>query len=174
MLNALAPRFSGFGFHGWLQRLLCTKHLLRLSGFIEAVRNRTPSEPLSIPRPRNTSVPSLVHSKWAGSSSSYLRARARGRDPENRSCRHLANFCPWRESGPPIKPNSVEPLSMKPSRDRITVPEYSWASHRVRSCLHLEDVTPVMRRVRPLSLRTRYFCPVRNRFRSKLFSRPNM
>jgi hypothetical protein len=41
-LNALVPRFSGFGFHGWLQAMLCTKHLSRLAGFFEAVQDQAP------------------------------------------------------------------------------------------------------------------------------------
>lgn len=59
-----------------------------------------------------------------------------------------------RESGPPIKRSGVEPVSMKPSRDRVPgLRSFLGLLHRARSCSSSRNATPVIRRVRPLSLR---------------------
>ena len=58
---------SGLGFAGRLQSFLCTKHLLGLDVLKEAAEDRLARSPIWILRPRNTSVPWLVHSNRSGS-----------------------------------------------------------------------------------------------------------
>lgn len=78
-----------------------------------------------------------------------------------------------RESGPPIKPCGIEPVSMKPSRDRVPgLRSFSLLLCRARSCSSLRNAMPVMRRVRPLSLRQQAW--PRNRSIWNAFSRLSM
>ena len=58
---------SGLGFAVGLQSSLCTKHLLGLDVLKEAAEDRLARSPIWILRPRNTSVPWLVHSSRSGS-----------------------------------------------------------------------------------------------------------
>jgi hypothetical protein len=59
-----------------------------------------------------------------------------------------------RESGPPIKRRGIEPVSMKPSRDRVPgLRSFLRLLYRARFCSSARNGMPVIRRVRPLSLR---------------------
>jgi hypothetical protein len=78
-----------------------------------------------------------------------------------------------RESGPPIKPCGIEPVSMKPSRDRVPgLQSFLRLLYRARFCSSSRNAMPVMRRARPLSLRQLAW--PRNRSIWNAFSRLSM
>jgi hypothetical protein len=96
------------------------------------------------------------------------------RSTSGRQSRHPANVLGLgRESGPPIKTSGIEPVSMKPSRGRVPGLRSSLRLlYRARFCSSSRNGMPVMRRVRPLSLRQLAW--PRNRSIWNAFSRLSM